>query len=126
MADLKQQVAPDRQTIAAYGDGGFRIAGRHWLEPVLVQPRLTLAWGIGNLAAMTIESFAPLLAAETRPELLVLGCGASIAPVPREIRAALREQGIVIEPMNTGAACRTYNLLIMEGRAAAAALIPIP
>ncbi|WP_428246942.1 Mth938-like domain-containing protein [Ferrovibrio sp.] len=125
MADLKQQVAPDRQTIAAYGDGGFRIAGKHWLEPVLVQPRLTLAWPVSSLAGMSIESFAPLLAAEAKPELLVLGCGASIAPVPRDIRAALREQGIVIEPMNTGAACRTYNLLVLESRSVAAALIPV-
>ncbi len=125
MADLKQQVAPDRQTIAAYGDGGFRIAGKHWLAPVLVQPRLTLAWPVNSLATMSMESFAPLLAAEIRPELLVLGCGASIAPVPRDIRAALREQGIVIEPMNTGAACRTYNLLVLESRSVAAALIPV-
>jgi uncharacterized protein len=125
MPDLKQQVAPDRQTIMAYGDGGFRIAQAHWLQPVLVQPRLTLAWPVSDMAGITLESFAPLFDAEHKAELLLIGCGVSIAPVPRELRAALKQRGIVVEPMGTGAACRTYNLLVMEGRAVAAALFPI-
>ncbi len=125
MVDFKRQDAPDRQTIAAYGDGGFRINGQHWTQPVLVQPRLTLPWAVTSLAAIGLESFQPLLEAEQRVELLLIGCGAEIAMVPRELRAALKQQGIVVEPMSTGAACRTYNLLVMEGRAAAAALLPV-
>lgn len=125
MVDFKRLDAPDRQTIAAYGDGGFRINGQHWQQPVLVQPRLTLAWPVLDLAGISLESLAPLLQAEPRVELLLIGCGAEIAPVPRDLRTALKQHGIVLEPMGTGAACRTYNLLVMEGRAVAAALIPV-
>jgi uncharacterized protein len=57
--------------------------------------------------------------------LLLIGCGPRMAMIPAALRASLRAKGVVIEPMDTGAACRTYNVLMAEGRLVAAALIPV-
>lgn len=123
--DLLPRVAPDRQMITAYGDGGFRITGTHWTQPVLVLPWRTMPWPAASMAEITVESFQPLFDAEQQADLLLLGCGPSIAALPKGLRQGLRERGYVLEPMNTGAACRTYNVLMMEGRSVAAALLPV-
>jgi uncharacterized protein len=70
---------------------------------------------------------APIIAAGAagQIELLLLGCGPRMALIPSTLRAALRAKGIVLEPMDTGAACRTYNVLAAEGRKVAAALIAV-
>ena len=70
-------------------------------------------------------SLAVVGQAEPTVEVLLLGCGAKAALVPRALRGALRADGVVIEAMDTGAACRTFNLLMAEGRRAAAALIAV-
>jgi uncharacterized protein len=77
------------------------------------------------MADLTIDSLAPIMAAEPRPAVLLLGCGKGMSVVPRDVKAALRQAGIVVEPMDTGAACRTYNVLLTEGRDVAAALIAV-
>jgi len=68
---------------------------------------------------------APVLteAAAGNVDLLLLGCGARMAMVPAALRQQLRDAGVVIEAMDTGAACRTYNVLMADGRRVAAALI---
>ncbi|HET6224238.1 MAG TPA: Mth938-like domain-containing protein, partial [Dongiaceae bacterium] len=58
-------------------------------------------------------------------DLLLVGCGARMAPLPPALRQALRQIGVVMEPMDTGAACRTYNVLMAEGRRVCAALIAV-
>ena len=58
-------------------------------------------------------------------DLILLGTGAKIRPVPKLVRETFHRQGLVIEPMDTGAACRTYNILLAEGRDICAALLPV-
>ncbi|HEX6959719.1 MAG TPA: Mth938-like domain-containing protein [Ferrovibrio sp.] len=123
--DLLPRIPADRQVINAYGDGGFRITGKRWEEAVLVFPGQTIGWGVSSFAEISFESLTPIFSAEPAVELLLLGCGPSIAFVPKPLRAAVRERGVVIEALDTGAACRTYNLLMGEGRRVAAALIPV-
>ena len=60
-----------------------------------------------------------------RPSVLLIGCGRKIRPLPESLRAALRAEGMVLEPMDSGAACRTYNILMSEDRQVAAALIAV-
>ena len=57
--------------------------------------------------------------------MLLIGCGARIAPLPKAVRDGLREAGIGADTMDTGAACRTFNILVSEGRRVAAALIAL-
>lgn len=123
--DITPVVSADRQLIVGYGDLGFTITGIRHEGSVLVLPTQTLAWAVPSMADLTIESLAPILAAEPRPAVLLLGCGKGMSVVPREVKNALRAAGIVVEPMDTGAACRTYNVLLTEGRDVAAALIAV-
>jgi len=92
---------------------------------VIVLPEATLAWELQDSAELTVESLAPVRDHETTIDILLFGSGRSLVPVDGELRTALREIGIVIEPMDTGAACRTYSVLAAEERRVAAALIAI-
>jgi uncharacterized protein len=113
------------QLIQGYDQGGFRIAGTRHAGSVLVLPEQTLAWPVSALQEVTAASLAPVRAVDPAIEILVLGCGARFVPIPAQLRAALKAHGIVVEAMATGAACRTYNLLLAENRRVAAALIAL-
>ncbi|MCR6632059.1 MAG: Mth938-like domain-containing protein [Magnetospirillum sp.] len=123
--DITPVVSSESQLIHGYGDLGFTITGTRHEGSVLVLPTRTLPWAAKAVAEITVESLQPLLEAEPRPAVLLLGCGKGMAVIPREIKAALRAAGMVVEPMDTGAACRTYNVLLTEGRDVAAALIAV-
>jgi uncharacterized protein len=123
--DITPLVPAGRQIIESYGDGRFRVSGVVIVGSALVLPTRALPWPVAGLAEVSPDSLAEILAAGRAcdVELLLLGCGARLVLVPRELRELLRAAGIVTEPMDTGAACRTYNLLMAEGRRVAAALI---
>lgn len=124
--DITPTIATGRQIIQRYGDGRFVISGRAFSCPVLVRPERTVEWADGTTdLAGAGASLALLLEASEGIELVVLGCGPRATPVPPALRQALRERGIAVEPMNTGAACRTYNVLMAEGRQVVAALLPV-
>lgn len=124
--DITPVVGAEYQLISGYGDGGFTVSGVRHEGSVLILPRRTMAWGVSAPAEITLDCLAPILEAEPpRPAILLLGCGRSMAPLPRGLREALRGQGIVAETMDSGAACRTYNVLLTEGRDVAAAIIAI-
>jgi uncharacterized protein len=123
--DITPVVSADRQLISGDGDRGFTITGVRHEGSVLVLPSQTLAWPVTAMSELTVDSLAPLMTAEPRPAVLMLGCGKGMSVVPREVKNALRAAGIVVEPMDTGAACRTYNVLLTEGRDVAAALIAV-
>ncbi|MBM3733750.1 MAG: hypothetical protein FJW24_09880 [Acidimicrobiia bacterium] len=121
--DITPLVPSGRQVIEAYGGGGFVIAGARHAGSVLVWPDRAAPW---NVAAADIgeESLAPLFTAPL-PEILVIGCGPRFLPAPVALRAAIRARGPALEWMDTGAACRTFNVLLAEGRPVAAALIAV-
>lgn len=110
-----------RQLIERYGAHGFRISGVIWPGPVLVFPDETLRWA--NAPEPTAEDLRPVID-HGGVQILLLGLGRRMPAVRRELRASLREHGITLEPMDTGAACRTYNVLVAEERRVAAALLP--
>ena len=117
LTPLSQQ---GRQVVERYGASGFRVSGVIYPGPVLVFPDRTEAWAD---AAVSVEGLAPVIA-HGGIELLLLGLGRRMVPVAASVRAALKAGGIAVEPMDTGAACRTYNLLLAEDRRVAAALLP--
>ena len=118
--ELTPLLRPERQVIERYGASGFRISGMVYSGPVLVFRNRTLAW---ESAAVTAESFAPVIA-HGDVDLLLLGLGRRTTMVAPALRAALKAHGIAVEGMDTGAACRTYNVLLAEDRRVAAALLP--
>lgn len=113
------------QYIRSYGPGRFMISDREWRSPVLVTPGATHPWAITRAEDFTVESLAPLQGAAAPTEILVLGCGARAVFVPPDLRAALKAAGMGLEVVDTGSACRIYNVLLAESRRVAAALIPL-
>ncbi|MFN3970756.1 MAG: Mth938-like domain-containing protein [Gemmobacter sp.] len=104
--------------VEGYGPGFFRVAGRVLQGACLICPWDAGPWG------GTEDSASPLTLAG-RIDVLFVGTGAEIAQVPRAFRNALEEAGIGVEVMNSPAACRTYNVLLGEGRRVAVALLPV-
>lgn len=84
---------------------------------------LVTPWDAGPWGGL--DDLAAPLALAGRIDVLLLGLGAEVAIVPRALREALEAAGIGVEPMNSPAACRTYNVLLGEGRRIAAALLPV-
>jgi uncharacterized protein len=121
--DLTPLVPAGRQVIERYAPVGFRVTGVIYRCPVLVFPDRTVPWSVESPTAVTWESLAPVVE-HGAVQVLLLGLGRSAGPVVATLRTALRAAGIGLEPMDTGAACRTYNVLVAEGRGVAAALIP--
>ena len=125
--DLTPLIPAGRQIVESYGSGRFRVSGRVFEGSILVLTDRTAEWPVADMASMTLDGLAAVADAARAGtiDLLLVGCGARIAPIPAQIRQALRDVGVVTEPMDTGAACRTYNVLMAEGRLVAAALIAI-
>jgi uncharacterized protein len=112
-----------RQLIERYGPSGFRVAGVIYQSPLLVFPDRTLSWTANCPAAVTWESLRPVIE-HGGVQILLLGLGRRAEALANSLRAELRRAGIAVEPMDTGAACRTFNVLVAEDRQVAAALIP--
>ena len=124
MIDITPQRPAGRQSIDSYQAGWFRIAGAVHEGSVIVFPDRVVAWPVAAFAEVTAETLAEVLAG-TGVELLLIGTGAEPQPIPKALRAAAREAGIGIDAMATPAACRTYNILLSEQRAVAAALLAL-
>lgn len=118
---------PDRNeslnTITAYGDGYFEVNAVRHEGAVLVTPEGPVArWDAAPGQALTPAHLAPILSAA--PEVVLLGTGATLRFPARDVMVALQGRGIGIEAMDSAAACRTYNVLMAEGRRVLAALLP--
>ncbi len=104
--------------VDGYGPGFFRVGGRVHHGPILVSPTGVSDWGgYGDIA--------PLLALAQAVDVLFVGTGSAIAHLPQAFREALDSAGVGAEPMASPTACRTYNVLLSEGRRVALALIPV-
>lgn len=114
-----------RQAIEAYGDGGFRVSGSRYDGSLLVLPDEVVVWPVKEMADLVEPALRSIIERADRIEVLLLGCGPSIAFLKPDLRARLKEHGIAVDLMGSGAACRTYNVLMGENRKVAAALIAI-
>jgi uncharacterized protein len=123
--DITPLVPAGRQLIQSYGAGRFRVSGTVYGGPILVLPDRTLAWGVGDASELSFASLAPIVEAGVMTEVILFGAGRRGTFVPPGLRAELKAVGIVLEAMDTGAACRTFNVLSGEDRRVAAALIPL-
>jgi len=111
--------------IAGYGDGGFRMGESRFEGSMLITPSGFYPWDAQKHSDITLEGLKPILENSDNIELLVIGTGQSMAFVAKEIRKSFADKDIAIEVMDTGAAARTYNVLLQEGRMVTAALIAI-
>lgn len=127
MPDTRPGFVPGQHGIEAYGSGGFKFAGMSHRGSILVLPTGVHAWAVERPEDIDAASLAPLLALpKAAVDLLLVGTGLELVPLQAALRAQLRAAGIRSDPMATGAAARTYNVLLGEGRRMAAALLAVP
>lgn len=108
----------DAKPVEGYGPGFFRIGGEVFEGPVVVGPQGTTAWG-------GYEDTETLVVLASEIDVLFVGTGAEIAHLPVTARETLEAAGMGVEVMASPAACRTYNILLSEGRRIALALLPV-
>lgn len=115
----------DLQLIHGYGDGGFRVSGERYTGSLILFPREAKAWMPPPLIeATSFDDFGNALG-DNLPPLFILGVGEAPTHPFTNLGADFRAQGVAFELLSTAAACRTWNVLMSEGRSAAAALVAI-
>lgn len=115
---LNEVTFSDAAPVDGYGPGYFRIGGQRHDGAQLIGPAGIAPWG-------GLADEAPLLALAGQVDVLFIGTGAEIAHLPAALRDRLEAAGLGVENMNSAAACRTYNVLLSEGRRVALAVLPV-
>lgn len=116
---------PERAPIDSYGNGGFRFAAMSHQGSLLILANGMHAWRPADFADVTLADFATVLGAGVRPGFLLFGTGKQMHLPSAALRRAFADQGVALEAMTTGAAVRTYNILLAEKRDVAAALLAV-
>lgn len=117
----------DGYAIEAYGTEGILIGGRRYTGGLIISPeRIQPDWGPAHVADLRAAHLDELLAVSDpgAPQVIILGTGAAQVFPPADMLRAIAQCGIGFEIMDTGAACRTYNILMSEGRRVVAGLLP--
>jgi uncharacterized protein len=122
---LANDAPSGRKVIGSYGDGGFAIEGVRYRGSILVFPTRVEPWPVSRFEDITLDSLAAVLGKGTDIEMLMVGCGVRGALAPVALRDGLRQAHIASDFMDTGAACRTFNVLLTEDRLVVAALIAV-
>ena len=108
--------------ITAYGNGEICLRERTLRGSVIVAPTEVIEdWAVSSIEDLVMSALEPVLA--LAPDLIVLGTGNRLRFPPHGLRSQVTARGIGFEVMDTAAACRTYNVLVLEGRKVVAALI---
>jgi uncharacterized protein len=117
---------PRSAPIDAYGRGGFAFAGMSHRGSLLCLPDAIWAWPVTTSRQIDRYSLQRVFAAANAIDTLIIGTGTEVWLAPRELREALRAVRVTVDPMQTGPAIRTWNIMIGERRRVAAALIAVP
>lgn len=115
---LTEMSFPDAAPIEGYGPGFFRVAGDVFQGGLLVLPTQRRVW-------LGYDDLSDILSAADTLDVLFVGTGAEIAHIPADMRRTLEDAGIGVEIMGSPQACRTYNVLLSEGRRVALAVLPV-
>ncbi|EJF98787.1 hypothetical protein MEI_00357 [Bartonella vinsonii subsp. arupensis Pm136co] len=121
---IREAHFPRRAPIDAYGNGGFRFADMSHRGSIVCIP--SGIYGIDMVEPIpTQEDISRILEESSEIEVLLIGTGVELLPLPKELQVLLREKRISSDTMSTGAAVRTFNVLLAEDRAVAALLFAV-
>lgn len=123
--EFRQAHFPGKVPLDAYGNGGFRFADMSHRGSIFCLPSGVHGWEPKRPDTLEAADFELLLDGASDVQILLVGTGDQLIPLPKELREVFRDAGISADPMGTGAAVRTYNVLLAEDRAVAAALIAV-
>lgn len=127
MADPKDTPHfPRAAAIDGYGNGGFAFADMSHRGSLLCLPDSVWAWDVTQPGQIDRYSLKRVFDAANAIDTLIIGTGTEVWIPPNDLRNALRNVKVVLDPMQTGPAIRTYNVMIGERRRVAAALIAVP
>jgi uncharacterized protein len=111
--------------IDAYGNGGFRFGGMSHRGSLLCLPDGIWAWPVNGIGGVTLAALQPALARGEALDVFLIGVGRDPWPLPERLRTRFRDLGVSVDTMTTGAAVRTYNILLAENRRVGAGLIAV-
>src|SRR6185312_7287822 len=117
---------PRPAPIDAYGNGGFRFGGMSHRGSILCFPDGIWAWPVKALADVSPEALAPAFARADALDFFLIGGGRDPFVLPEALRQRFRDVSLSVDAMPTGAAVRTWNVLLAERRRVGAALIAVP
>ncbi|WP_417789083.1 Mth938-like domain-containing protein [Terasakiella pusilla] len=123
--DITPLVSDDRLMISSYGDGRFTVNDRKVEGSILLYENKVTPWPVTESKEITLDSLQPLLDVADKYDILVVGCGKMSHMPPKGLREAIKEKGLVLEWMNSGAAARTFTVLQTEDRRTLAAIIAV-
>lgn len=124
--DVTPLIPQGQQIIQSYATGLFKVSGISYEGAIMVTPQDTQSWqgAPDNLNDVSLDHFQSLFLQAKDIDVLLLGTGEKMQFVPPSLRQSLSAKGLPIDVMDTGAACRTYNVLMAEGRRVVALLLP--
>ncbi|MFA6267917.1 MAG: MTH938/NDUFAF3 family protein [Pseudolabrys sp.] len=116
---------PTPAPIEAYGNGGFRFGGLSHRGSLLFFPDGVWAWPVASITDVSEQTLAQAFARGETLDVFLIGAGRDPALLPQRLRAMFHDLSISVDVMTTGAAVRTYNVLLAENRRAGAGLIAV-
>jgi uncharacterized protein len=116
---------PRPALIDAYGDGGFRFAGMSHRGSLLCFPDGIWAWPVDDVAELTADALSAAFERAKSLDFFLIGAGREPWTLPGDLRQRFRELSLSVDVMATGAAVRTYNILLAENRRVGAGLIAV-
>lgn len=122
---IEQQSSEELLLVDGYGGNGFRLMGRRFEGGIILLPSGVYPIEATSIETLTEADFDRAFAADEKPELILVGSGQSMQLLPKKLKGYLSEKGLGFDIMDTGAAARTYNVLMMENRRVSALLLPV-
>lgn len=125
MVNITPAIPEDRQVIDSYGPNRFKVSQVDYEGGIIVFPDKVVSWDVRAVEGLVPEDFEHVIDAGDKVDVLLIGTGRKMEFLSPALRQALRDKGVSVDFMETGAACRTYNILLADGRRVAAALMPL-
>ena len=124
--DVTPLIRKGQNVIQSYAGGVFKINGTSYNHAVFVTPEEVRIWDVPDVidvSTLERKHFTPLIEQAESIDVVLFGCGKTMMFMPPLLKNTLKEEGLSVDIMDTGAACRTYNVLMAEGRRVACALL---
>ena len=124
--DVTPLVRKGQNIIQSYANGVFKVSGERYESAVIITPSEVIAWDIGQIRDvenLKAEHIDAITQASPDSDVFLLGSGAKMNFLSADLRRDLKKNNITLDVMDTGAACRTYNVLMAEGRRVVCALM---